>query len=107
MKRKFHDRLGEIEILLEYEYKEKKIAFVCAYRYPKLDPHTEKNVWVKPTRQWGKDLKKQYYALWGNDENLDTRGITHLRTPKNCDPRNPNKYFFELLQSSEFITFRK
>jgi hypothetical protein len=107
MKKLNHDKLGEITILLEYECGEKKIAFVSSYRHPRWDHHNDKNTWVHPKHQWGKLPKKQYYALWGNDENLDTRGITHLRTPKNCDPRNPNKYFFELLQSSEFITFRK
>jgi hypothetical protein len=107
MKKAVHDRLGEIEILLEYEKEEKRVAFVSAYKSPRLNPHTEKNEWIRNPRQFGKPLKKHYYALWGNSEDLDLRGITHLRTPKNCDPRNPNKYFFELLRSVDFVTFKK
>lgn len=107
MNKQYHDRLGEIEILLQYESEGKQVAFVSAYRQPKWNHHTDQYEWKTITRQYPKPLKKQYYALWGNSDNLDLRGITWLRTPKNHDPRNPNKYFFELLKSVKFINFKK
>jgi hypothetical protein len=107
MNKKYHDRLGEIEVLLEYETGEKKVAFISAYTRPKWNDRTKSNEWIGPQRRYPKPLKKQYYALWGNSDDLDTRGITWLRTPKDCDPRNPNKYFFELLKTVEFINFKK
>jgi hypothetical protein len=102
-----HDRLGEIEVLLEYEAEGKKIAFVSTYKRPKWNEHTESNEWIRPQRHYTKPLKKQYYALWGKSDDLDTRGITWIRTPKDCDPRNPSKYFFEFLKTVEFINFKK
>lgn len=100
-----HNRLGEIEILFEAEFGINKMTYVSSYQIPVENKKTEEIEWKIPYR-WGRKLAKHYYALWGSDENLDTRGITPLTTKSGKIPKNPIKYFFKLLRSAKTVTFK-
>ena len=101
-----HNRLGEIEILLEAEFGIGKMTYVSSYRIPIENKKTEEIEWKIPYR-YGRKLAKHYYALWGNVEDLNTRGITHITTKSGRIPKNPGKYFFQLLESSKNVKYKR
>jgi hypothetical protein len=104
MNKIYHERLGEIEVLFEAEFGINKMTYVSAYRIPVENKKTETIEWRFP--RYG-SRSKHYYALWGNVDDLNTRGITHITTKSGRIPRNPNKYFFRLLESSKNVKYKR
>ena len=53
-------------------------------------------------------IKPEYYLLWGNDQDLNNRGITHLRTASSraVSERSALKRLHEAHKAMEFVTFK-
>jgi hypothetical protein len=105
MKKAIHSNLGEIEILLEYELGEKKIAFVSSYNQPKRNWRQEKYVWGVPFQK-ARKFKKQYYALWGNSEDLDLLNYSSQNSVRQSSDKS-KPVFFRIDKNHRFCKFQK
>lgn len=114
MKRFYHDELGEVTVLLEVEHCQdyissgKHIALVKCFQVPRS------NGWdgtisgfERKTWRAGK-LKPEYYLLWGSDEDLNQRGITHITTQggRAVSERSALKYLHKARAAADFVTFK-
>ena len=114
MKTFIHDALGQIIVLLEIERVEdykgtgKRVALIKCFKVPR-EHKWDGTIDGFEAKQWrsGK-LKPEYYLLWGNDEDLNQRGITHIKTPSGraVTERSALKRLYEAHKAMEFVTFK-
>lgn len=109
-----HDILGQIQVLLEIEraedYKDtgKRVALVKCFMIPRHEGWSDKFEGFE-LKQWRSGtIKPEYYLLWGNTEDLNQRGITHIKTPSGraVTERSALKRLHEAHKAMEFITFK-
>lgn len=113
MRKFYHNELGHIQVLLEIERCEnyiatgKRIALVKGFMVP---TETSWNSFKFVDKRWttGK-MKPEYYLLWGNTEDLNERGITHLSTPSGraVSERTALKHLRLAHNATEFVTFNR
>ena len=105
-----HPTLGEVEVIVEVMHKEKHFYLIRQ----NMVVITE-GKWYRrrrtemPARPWDKRPVFQHYCMWGNTNDPNEMGTTKILT-KNCNkPRinTINKYFFEMVNQSENLTFKK
>lgn len=114
MKTFIHNNLGKIQVLLEIERTEnykttgKHIALVKCYMIPRehkwdgtIDGFDLKCCQVG-------NIKPEYYLLWGNDQDLNNRGITRMQTlsGKAVSKRTAFKRLHEAHKAMQFINFK-
>jgi hypothetical protein len=118
-RQEIHPRIGQCNIIIEAEMNfksgKKFFALISSYNAPKY----AKTSWgrfenVKPEcyehkKVWGKKSTLHHYILWGNSADFSQMGITQcltdgLRANKGSVPINK---FFEIIHSSENMTFKK
>lgn len=115
MRKFYHNELGHIQVLLEIERCEnyietgKHIALVKCFMVPREDSWNGSfNGFVNKRWTTGK-LKPEYYLLWGNDSDLNQRGITRLKTKtgRAVAERTALKRLHEAHKAMEFVTFNR
>jgi len=117
-----HPKLGEVQVLIEAEIDHasstgatartvegvKHFALVKATSTPKVDGWRKHVQFKRRISRLGK-VVDHHYVLWGNTAELFEMGITHLVTPglKPVKGSRPVNLFFQMIRSSEFMTFIK
>ena len=78
-----HPTLGEVEVIVEVMHKMKHFFLVKG--------------------------NSNHYCLWGNINDIYKMGTNQILTKNGNKPRLPtiNKYFFEMINTSEKLTFEK
>ena len=115
-----HPRIGECNVIIEAEMNfksgTKHFALVSSLNAPQYnkDRWSRSHFGTKPEKfdhkkVWGKKPTVHHYILWGNSPEFTEMGITQcltdgLRANKGSVPMNK---FFELIRSSENMTFTK
>jgi hypothetical protein len=106
-----HPRIGNCKVLVEAEVADKHFVLVESLKSPHWDYMIgEKPVnWRRATTRTGLSSKRQYYVLWGNTPDFATMGITQLLTDKlnAVTGKTVVKRFFEIINASETISFKK
>jgi hypothetical protein len=106
-----HHTLGEVEVIVEVMHKEKHFFLVKR----RVKKETTKHWFSRmtdtkevPARSWEKSTE-HHYCLWGNTNDPEKMGSTKILTKNGNKPRSTtiNKYFFEMVNASEKITFKK
>lgn len=109
-----HDSLGQIQVILEIERAEdykgtgKRVALVKCFMKPVEDRWSDKFMRFE-LKQWRSgEIKPEYYLLWGNTEDLNQRGITHIKTPSGraVSEKSALKRLHEAHKAMEFVTFK-
>jgi hypothetical protein len=109
-----HDALGQVKVLLEIERAEdykgtgKRVALVKCFMKPDEGKWGDRfEGYVHKTWRSG-TLKPEYYLLWGNTDDLNQRGITHIKTPSGraVSERSALKRLYEAHKAMEFVTFK-
>ena len=107
-----HPKIGKCNLIIEaeinYENGTKFFALIQSKAkptYTKSWPEVFDGFKTKPI--WGKKPAVHHYVIWGNTPEFDKMGITHLVTDKGNVVRGgtPIKRFFEVIRSTEFMTF--
>ena len=114
MKEFIHSDLGKIQVLVEIERTEryvstgKHIALVKCYMVPREHKWdgTINGFDFKHARVG--NIKPEYYLLWGNDQDLNNRGITHLQTQSGraVSERSALKRLKEAHGAMQFVNFK-
>ena len=111
-----HPKIGKFELLIEaevdHENGKKFFALIKTKARPKYsEKYSGYGYRILEKFHvpiiWGRKVLDHHYVLWGNTPNYTEMGITHLTTPAGNPVRGgkPMKSFFELIKSSEFMTF--
>lgn len=119
-RQEIHPRIGQCNVIIEAEMNfksgKKFFALISSYNAPKYN----KDKWhwnyggnrpecFEHKKIWGKKSTLHHYILWGNSADFSQMGITQcltegLRANKGSVPINK---FFEIIRSSENMTFKK
>ena len=105
-----HPTLGEVEVIIEINNKEKHFYLVRQKMIKKIITHrhqiTRKLI---PAQKYESNFKLYHYCMWGNTNNPEEMGTTHILTKKGTNPQAKmiNKYFFEMVNASEKLKFSK
>jgi hypothetical protein len=106
-----HPKIGNCKVLIEAEIGNKYFTLVQSYMTPRYDRmHGTQLIGFKHSHsRTGTKLKSQYYVLWGNTPDFATMGITQLLTDKlnAVTGKTVVKRFFEIINASETISFKK
>jgi len=119
-----HPKIGEVEVLIEAEIDhanslwaqqgavegKKYFALVRSVNRPFYNKNADFSRFDYNVKKWKADYKiiKSFYVLWGNSPDFSEMGITHLLTPKLNNFKStttPVNMFFDMIKSSEFMTF--
>lgn len=98
--RLYHPELGQIKVLLEYSSK-RNFKLVKAFYRVDFDYYG--------TRRFFMSNKPSHYILWGNQDNLDTMGVTELLTPTSRRPSYKSciQKFHKMVKDSDLVNFIK
>ncbi len=111
-----HPKIGNCKVLIEsevnFENGTKFFALIQSKARPKwAERYSNYGYQILegfhvPIRYGTKSLD-HHYVLWGNSPDFTKMGITHLVTPSGRPVRGskPISTFFEMIRSSEFMTF--
>lgn len=110
----YHSELGEIKVIVEVEHCQdyvssgKHIALVKCYNVPRESRWSDGIDGFKPKSWRTGKLKPEYYMLWGNDSDLNQRGITHIITKNGraVSERTALKRLHEAHKAADFVTFK-
>lgn len=105
-----HPKIGNCKVLIEAEVGNKYFTLVQSYTKPRYDRMDTRLIEFKYSHsRTGTKLKSQYYVLWGNTPDFATMGITQLLTDKlnAVTGKTVVKRFFEIINASENISFKK
>ncbi len=109
----YHTKIKNCTLIIESEVNHENGTKYFALVKSKTKPHWS-NSWPprfeeikEKTITYGKKRLDEFYILWGNTPDLENMGITHLQTPTGKPVRESksHKMFFEIIKSSEFMTF--
>jgi hypothetical protein len=107
-----HPKIGQCNVIIEAEMNfksgTKHFALISSYQKPKYDKYGKFETF-EFKRVWGKKPVLHHYVLWGNSSDFNQMGITQCLTDKlnACKGGVPLKRFFEIIRSSENMTFKK
>lgn len=105
-----HPTLGEVEVIVEVMNKGKHFLLVRQKMITRITTKrwqvTRKLVKANPM---DRNYKMHHYCMWGNTNNPEEMGTTHILTKKGTKVQDKmvNRYFFDMVNSSEKITFKK
>jgi len=108
-----HPRIGECNVIIEAEMNfksgTKHFALISSYQTPKYDKYGDFERFERKPIPYGKKRTLHHYVLWGNVDDFNQMGITQCLTEKlnACKGGVPMKRFFEIIRSSENMTFKK
>ena len=106
-----HPTLGEVEVVVEVMHKEKHF-FLIKRRVKKWKSKVRSwqisEQYELPARPWEK-ATEYHYCMWGNTNDPKEMGTTKILTKNGIKPRSTtvNKYFFDMVNTSEKLTFKK
>ena len=109
-----HTKLGNIQVLIDIEHCDnyistnKHIALAKCYKVP-YESHYSGHVQFQSKIDRVGKLKPEYYLLWGNTEDLNERGITHITNPSGrpVTERTAMKWLRTAHNATGSITFNK
>jgi hypothetical protein len=109
-KKIYHPKIGNSTLLIESEINYESGTKFFALIQSVAKPTYVKNSWPPVFDGFNRknySTQVHHYVLWGNSPEFDKMGITHLITDKGNVVRGgtPIKRFFEMIRSSEFMTF--
>jgi hypothetical protein len=98
-----HSKFGTAyTVLVQLEKDGKHYALVSSRSYLKIDLRTEERKWVNdPVTLRLTEARKRYYALWGNTPDLETMGITEIRTKAGNIPLSQRTAFQQFHRMSK------
>lgn len=106
-----HPTLGEVEVIVEVMHKEKHF-FLIKRRVKKFKTKVRSWQYAEeyelPARSWEKSTE-HHYCLWGNTNDPKEMGTTKILTKNGYRPNKNtiHKYFFDMVNTSEKLTFEK
>lgn len=112
-KKMYHSKIKNCTLIIEAEVNQENGTKFFALVKSKTKPQWS-NSWPPSfegyeEKAYRSDRKRldEFYILWGNTPDLENMGITHLQTPTGKPVRESksHKLFFEIIKSSEFMTF--
>ena len=105
-----HPTLGEVEVIVEVMNKGKHFFLIRQKMITKITS-SRWRVTMKLVKAnlMDRNSKMHHYCMWGNTNNPEEMGTTHILTKKGTKVQDKmvNRYFFEMVNASEKLNFAK